>query len=895
MTSLTSTPMRILVVDDDPAQAILVHEYLTRAGHIVTIAHSGEEAMRVLGEVDHPVVVTDWKMPGMDGMELCRQIRKSDGIRSCYIILMTAVASGGKGVVEAFEAGVDEFIPKPIRPKELVARLRAAKRIIDLQADVDSQSLENHRVNAELAVSHDKLLNVNEKLNQIANTDMLTGLMNRRAAIVKLHASWHQSEQDQSPLSCLILDIDHFKRFNDTYGHAGGDHVLKVLAKELLEMDGGVVARIGGEEFLIILEGMDESAASTWAEKMRRSIDSHIIQIQQLHIRMSVSVGVAGKSSWLNTPDELMIAADMALYAAKQTGRNRVCRADRERANRQFSDTGSQEVVDLDSNRPGSVLLVRPRIMVVDDDQFIRAFCRKLLEDEGFEIDEACDGLEAFDRIKQFQPDAILLDNEMPNLNGLECTRRLKQDEEARDIPIIMASSASGTDTIEAGLLAGVHAYIAKPYKHRELVTQIRNMVDVYRSKKELSYSNRIRGDQARALSILLEFCQGLASSSNLDAVASTTAAITAELSGCRRIVIALAPKGGGDLSVICSVGLNVDAKKKLPPIKNGSNIAKVLAGHSAVVLQTTQEIKDFAGSDPMGMFASGPAICKPLLTSASHVGILIASGRPGGGTFSLAELEYLDLVASISAEALEERLTRRSRDEARDSIVFAMAKLAEYRDSDTGKHLDRVMQFCQLLAEDLRVLPQYASAITDQFIRDMRRAVPLHDIGKVAVPDYILNKPGRLTDEEMAIMRTHAEVGAATIHSVIERAPDVSFLNMAEQVASAHHEWWNGNGYPKELEGEDIPLSARIASLADVYDALTTKRVYKKSMPHERARSIILEMRGTQFDPNIVDSFLRCQAQFELLAYELGDDICMKSGADRFSNADRDFELACM
>ncbi len=888
MTQLAPTSMRILVVDDAPSQTMLVKDFLERGGYAVTVAGSGEEALHVLGQVNHPVIITDWKMPGMDGIELCRRIRSHDGIRNSYIVLMTAITSGTDRVIEAFEAGADDFLPKPINPKELIARLRSAKRIISLQNDVERHTLENHRVNAELAVSNDQLLHVNDKLKALASTDVLTGLMNRRAAIEKLHECWLQSEKDNTPLSCIVLDIDHFKRFNDTYGHDGGDRVLKILAQRLQNTDGGVVSRVGGEEFLIILQNMKESAAAAWAEKLRRSIDSHTIQIQQLHIRMSVSMGVSGKSSWMTTPDELMISADMALYTAKETGRNRVCQASRERTNRQ----SNQIVSPVDSDRVDSALAVRPRIMVVDDDQSIRALCRKILENEGFETDEACDGLEAIDRIKRFMPDAIVLDNEMPNLNGLECTRRLKQNEDTRDIPIMMASADSGLEPIEAGLLAGVYAYVAKPYKRCEFVTQVRNMVAVHRSKKELTYSNRIRGEQARALSILLEFCQGLASSSNLDAVAKTTASITAELTGCRRIAIALAPIGGGDFTVICSLGLDVDDESDLPLISNGSNIADTLARHSTVVLQSKQELEEFGGRDLIGLFTSGPAICKPLITSASHVGVLIASGRPGGGTFSPSELEYLDLVASISAEAIEERLTRKSRDEARDSIVFAMAKLAEYRDSDTGKHLDRVMQFCQLLAKDLRSLPQFKTIISDQFLRDLQRAVPLHDIGKVAVPDHILNKPGRLTDEEMAIMRTHAEIGAATIQSVIERAPDVSFLKMAQQVARAHHEWWNGNGYPENLVGECIPLSARIAALADVYDALTTKRVYKKSMPHEKAKSIILEMRETQFDPAIVDSFVRCQDKFEQLADELGDDLCIKSGADRPSNVDRDEEM---
>jgi putative two-component system response regulator len=162
---------------------------------------------------------------------------------------------------------------------------------------------------------------------------------------------------------------------------------------------------------------------------------------------------------------------------------------------------------------------------------------------------------------------------------------------------------------------------------------------------------------------------------------------------------------------------------------------------------------------------------------------------------------------------------------------------------------------------------------IDDRFIRDIGRGVVLHDIGKVAVPEHILLKPGRLTDEEMAIMRTHPKVGAETIRAVVSRTSDVAFLHMAEAIVYGHHEWFNGTGYPRGLKGPEIPLSARIAAVADVYDALTTKRPYKEAMDHDKAVTIVTELSGTQLDPVVVEAFLAREQEFAALAAELADD----------------------
>ncbi len=194
-----------------------------------------------------------------------------------------------------------------------------------------------------------------------------------------------------------------------------------------------------------------------------------------------------------------------------------------------------------------------------------------------------------------------------------------------------------------------------------------------------------------------------------------------------------------------------------------------------------------------------------------------------------------------------------------RDVAIFAMARLAESRDPETGAHLERVRSYCRLLAEQLRAMGHYADQIDDEFIRLLYSTSPLHDIGKVGIPDSVLLKPGRLSDREFEIMKTHAAVGAETLDAALERFPKTRFLRMARNIAATHHERFDGTGYPNGLKGLEIPLCGRIMALADVFDALSSKRVYKEAFVSDVVRSIILQDSGTHFDPLIVEAFEAC------------------------------------
>ncbi len=223
----------------------------------------------------------------------------------------------------------------------------------------------------------------------------------------------------------------------------------------------------------------------------------------------------------------------------------------------------------------------------------------------------------------------------------------------------------------------------------------------------------------------------------------------------------------------------------------------------------------------------------------------------------------------------LEAEVARRMRENelTQEVSIRALAHLAETRDPETGNHILRTQSYVHELARRLQPHPRYAEVLNDRYIQLLARSAPLHDIGKVGIPDAILLKPGPLTPEEWAVMRTHAYLGSEAIEMAERDATrPVDFLALAKEIAHWHPEKWDGSGYPDGLAGEAIPLSARLMALADVFDALITRRVYKPPMSFQQAREIIAAGRGSHFDPDITDAFLNGFESFVAIAQRHGD-----------------------
>lgn len=294
---MSNEPVNILIADDDSALLRLLRKWMESSGYIIESAGDGRQAIAAIETNCPHILIADRDMPHTDGIELCRWLRKQELPRYVYTIVVTSHCSSDN-MVEAFEAGADDFLKKPIDKAELVARVKSGLRVLELES----------------------------KLNVLVKTDSLTGLATRRTFFELAEREWRRALRHHIPLSAVMIDIDFFKRINDTYGHRIGDQALRAVAKVLQESCRGsdVIGRYGGEEFCVLLPETDESHAIAWAERVRERLASKDNLVDGLSTSITASFGVAERLADTNQPDTLVDLADQALLVAKRSGRDRV-------------------------------------------------------------------------------------------------------------------------------------------------------------------------------------------------------------------------------------------------------------------------------------------------------------------------------------------------------------------------------------------------------------------------------------------------------------------------------------------------------------------------------------------------------------------------------------------
>lgn len=298
--------MKILIAEDDAAFRQLLKDMLEKWGYEVVVARDGIEAFQILTAANAPqLAILDWKMPGLEGVEICRKIRRDAKDHYTYMILLTSLQRD-EDLVIGMEAGADDYIIKPFKHNELRVRLRAGRRIIELQ---------------------NELLAAREILQEKASHDSLTGLLNHEEILVILDKELARSEREGECVSVIMVDLDHFKMVNDTFGHIAGDAVLRIAAQKMHNMERSYdsIGRYGGEEFLVVLPECCTECAVAFAERLRANISSENMDTPEGQIPITVSLGVAtsGRSNRRDR-QSLVKAADTALYKAKENGRNRV-------------------------------------------------------------------------------------------------------------------------------------------------------------------------------------------------------------------------------------------------------------------------------------------------------------------------------------------------------------------------------------------------------------------------------------------------------------------------------------------------------------------------------------------------------------------------------------------
>jgi diguanylate cyclase (GGDEF)-like protein len=310
---------RIVLVEDEPATRKLVQRQLDSAGYAVTACADGKAALDPISQMGTGIILADWSMPEMDGLELCRTVRELEEMQALghvYFILLTA-HDAKEQVVEGLQAGANDYLTKPYHPGELLARIQVGERFLLLQEELLQKTLEYQKANTQLAM-------LSRQLEESANTDALTGLANRRCLLERFNGVWELAQRNGHTLSCIMLDLDRFKNVNDTYGHQAGDRVLS----EVSEIIRGAVrrpdlcGRVGGEEFVVVCPEVSLTAAVLLAERIRERVAARPIDCQGASIRQTVSGGVAARDARTNSPEMLLRYADAMMYAAKSNGRN---------------------------------------------------------------------------------------------------------------------------------------------------------------------------------------------------------------------------------------------------------------------------------------------------------------------------------------------------------------------------------------------------------------------------------------------------------------------------------------------------------------------------------------------------------------------------------------------
>lgn len=899
---------RVLLAEDHWVSRMVTRRILHSIGCEVVEVENGKAAVERFRERPFDLVLMDLRLPVLDGLDACRRIRQLEGGRDVPIVALTAHALD-EIHTECRGAGMNDELEKPLSVERLTSILeRHAPETI--QASDDDEAL---LPDAGGFASECMALDVAGALKNLRGDrelfeDALASLLR---SVPELIDRLREAMDAQS-----IRDVE-------AAAHSIRGAASVVSAKALQERCANIqrLATAGIGDTVAQEVALLACAFEDLRQEVGRHEFRHLVEDAADQAPGSRPTTVTGHASGNEGPYDAdggashSVPPDASVAGAAESELSRTIEQVAETPDEAIV-TESGEATDvapvkcISAEESAALLDDLPIVLIVDDSPTNRGLCRSCLQNKGYRLLEAADGEEGYSLAVENLPDVIIMDIMMPKMDGLECTRLLRQHDATADIPIIVLSAMNADDDILRGFEAGANEYLSKPFRTAELALRVKSMVTLNRTRIELLHqnhliatSNKVRGEQARSLGVLLELSFALSNATEADEIARRTVAAAARLTGCRRAALLLPNEDETALLPVATSGMDgvrfpaggipIDSAFLGECFRTGMTIESVdsaaggsAAGGSAIGGSASRgfqrrgdgviELPERPASDAEQFVLQAMIDGCPVLTKAvfatKTVGILFLCGRETGEPFSDNEQEYLDVIANLAGSTLSDLQHRVDRDAARESIVLALATLAEWRDTDTGRHLDRVTQYALLLANDLMMRCEFEDELNEYFLEDLGRAMPLHDIGKVAIPDAILRKSGRLTDEEMERMKTHTEYGAKAIHHIRERAPRVSFLGMAEDIARCHHERYDGSGYPGGLVGREIPLSARIAAVADVYDALTTRRPYKEAFSHEKSARIIMDQAGSHFDPAVVAAFQRSESLFEELAEKLRD-----------------------
>jgi response regulator RpfG family c-di-GMP phosphodiesterase len=531
------------------------------------------------------------------------------------------------------------------------------------------------------------------------------------------------------------------------------------------------------------------------------------------------------------------------------------------------------------------------KILFIDDEPNLLAGIQRQLRGY-YNVTTAVGPTAGLAAIREQGPFAVVFsDYMMPEMNGIEVLKEAARM--APDTVRIMLTGCADLEVAVGALNEGhIWRFINKPCNRKSLEPTIRGALEQYRliiSERELTAALNQANGSLRQLNETLEqrveertaaiqrmhwFVAQLSGADTIESMAQLVVRTAGEMLQSRRVSLMLPDPSGEYLTIAAAIGIAPQVQEKIR-VPVGASIAGTAFSDARCIIVNDPD--NCPPCDPRydgAFFAVMPLISKALTASGRPIAVLNVTEHLGGGPYELEALTTLETIAESSAIALQNQTRLQERNEARDAIIMALAKLAEHRDPETGAHLDRVRIYCRMLGEGLAQNPKYARDIDSDFISAIFRSSPLHDIGKVGIPDAILLKPGRLTPAEFEVMKTHSTIGGDTLRAIVQQRHQQSFLQMGMEIAYYHHERYDGSGYPTGLKAENIPLPARIVTVADVYDAMVSRRIYKAPMSHEDAVAFIRDNSGKMFDPHLVDVFVERQGEFRLVGEQFVDKI---------------------
>ena len=459
----------------------------------------------------------------------------------------------------------------------------------------------------------------------------------------------------------------------------------------------------------------------------------------------------------------------------------------------------------------------RGQVLLVDDEVRLSESIQLLLSGPDVKVTAVHTGEEGLREIRDNTYDAFLFDIGLPDMDGFELMTQAGLHQ--KDTPVIFMTGHTTVETAIRALKNGAYSYLRKPIEFDELKMTVDNAIE----KKRLIVRNR-----------------------------TVTVRLKKSEQRYRRLV-----QNSPDLIY------TLDSDGNFLFVNNA---VENLLGYKSTELLGTPYTSLFKPEAHRGEGAARLENGLHLLMKKSGESCPVETSltpiRNGRG--SIIGCQGVDRDIS-RRRALEDALTNSfaALRDTHGAAILGLATLVEYRDIGTGLHLERIRTYVEILARTLAMLPKYKEYITEMYIKEVSQSSILHDIGKVGIPDAILLKEDKLTNDEFNVMKTHCIIGGDALKAIESRIDGQSFLTLGKKIAYCHHERWDGTGYPYGLKGNNIPLSARQVSVADVYDALTSERSYKPRFSHDYAKEVLRDGRGTQFDPDVVDAFLEREYDF--------------------------------